>query len=54
MCHFKKEFSKEEDCIMEETLQYSFQRDQKLEELENDMFQHVHLENNILFPRLKK
>lgn len=27
---------------------------QKIEELENDMFQHVHLENNILFPRLKK
>lgn len=25
---------------------------QKLEELESDVFQHVHLENNILFPRL--
>lgn len=27
---------------------------QKLEELEADMFQHVHLENNIMFPRLAK
>lgn len=27
---------------------------QKLEELEADMFQHIHLENNILFPRLSK
>ena len=27
---------------------------QKLEELEDDMFQHIHLENNILFPRLEK
>lgn len=26
---------------------------QKLQELEADMFQHVHLENNILFPRLR-
>lgn len=25
-----------------------------LEELESDMFQHIHLENNILFPRLRK
>jgi regulator of cell morphogenesis and NO signaling len=25
---------------------------QKLEELEDDMFTHVHLENNIMFPRL--
>lgn len=26
---------------------------QKLQELESDVFQHIHLENNILFPRLK-
>ncbi|MBP2019829.1 regulator of cell morphogenesis and NO signaling [Symbiobacterium terraclitae] len=26
---------------------------QKLQELEADMFQHVHLENNVLFPRLR-
>ncbi|MFA9559607.1 iron-sulfur cluster repair di-iron protein [Evansella sp. AB-rgal1] len=26
----------------------------RLEELESDMFQHVHLENNILFPRLQE
>lgn len=26
----------------------------KLEELENDIFQHVHLENNILFPRYQE
>lgn len=26
----------------------------RLEELESDMFQHVHLENNILFPRLEE
>lgn len=26
---------------------------QKLEELEADLFQHIHLENNILFPRLE-
>lgn len=26
---------------------------QMLEELESDMFQHIHLENNILFPRLR-
>lgn len=25
----------------------------KLEEMENDIFQHIHLENNILFPRLE-
>ncbi|MBC8081308.1 MAG: iron-sulfur cluster repair di-iron protein [Gorillibacterium sp.] len=25
---------------------------QKLEEMESDLFQHIHLENNILFPRL--
>ena len=24
----------------------------KLEEMESDIFQHIHLENNILFPRL--
>jgi regulator of cell morphogenesis and NO signaling len=27
---------------------------QKLEELESDLFQHIHLENNILFPRVLK
>ena len=27
---------------------------QKLEELEADLFQHIHLENNILFPRILK
>ncbi len=27
---------------------------QLLEELESDLFQHIHLENNILFPRLKE
>ncbi len=27
---------------------------QLLEELENDLFQHIHLENNILFPRLQR
>ncbi len=27
---------------------------QKLQQLEADMFQHVHLENNILFPRLER
>lgn len=26
----------------------------KLQEMENDIFQHIHLENNILFPRLAK
>ena len=26
----------------------------KLDELESDLFQHIHLENNILFPRLSK
>ncbi|MBF0707782.1 MULTISPECIES: iron-sulfur cluster repair di-iron protein [Bacillaceae] len=26
----------------------------KLEELESDLFQHIHLENNILFPRLER
>ena len=26
----------------------------KLQEMENDIFQHIHLENNILFPRLEK
>ena len=25
----------------------------KLDELETDLFQHIHLENNILFPRLE-
>lgn len=27
---------------------------QRLEELEADLFQHIHLENNLLFPRLQK
>lgn len=27
---------------------------EKLEELESDLFQHIHLENNILFPRLEQ
>jgi regulator of cell morphogenesis and NO signaling len=27
---------------------------EKLQELESDMFQHIHLENNILFPRLRE
>lgn len=27
---------------------------QKLQEVEKDLFQHIHLENNILFPRLRK
>ena len=27
---------------------------QKLEELESDMFQHIHLENNVLFPRVSR
>lgn len=26
----------------------------KLEELENDLFEHIHLENNIMFPRIEK
>lgn len=26
----------------------------KLQEMENDIFQHIHLENNILFPKLEK
>lgn len=37
-----------EDACHTYTLTY-----QKLEQLENDMFQHIHLENNILFPRLE-
>ncbi|WP_202903256.1 hemerythrin domain-containing protein, partial [Gorillibacterium massiliense] len=27
---------------------------QKLEALESDLFQHIHLENNILFPRIER
>lgn len=27
---------------------------QRLEDLESDLFQHIHLENNLLFPRLQK
>jgi len=27
---------------------------EKLEEIEKDLFKHIHLENNILFERLKK
>ncbi|MBR8661056.1 iron-sulfur cluster repair di-iron protein [Brevibacillus sp. NL20B1] len=27
---------------------------QKLEELESDLFEHIHLENNVLFPRVKR
>jgi regulator of cell morphogenesis and NO signaling len=33
------------------TYQYTFH---KLQELESDLFQHIHLENNILFPNAKK
>ncbi|QSO46028.1 iron-sulfur cluster repair di-iron protein [Alicyclobacillus mengziensis] len=33
------------------TYSYTFQ---KLAELEEDMFRHVHLENNVLFPRLER
>lgn len=33
------------------TYAYTFQ---KLEEVEGDMFTHVHLENNVLFPRLQR
>lgn len=38
-----------EDACRTYTLTY-----QKLSELEADMFEHVHLENNVLFPRLRQ
>lgn len=41
------DFTAPEDGCNTYRLTYS-----KLEELENDTFQHIHLENNILFPRL--
>lgn len=44
-----KDYALPEDACNTYRLTY-----QKLEELENDTFQHVHLENNILFSRLKK
>lgn len=43
------DFTAPEDGCNSYRLTYS-----KLEELENDTFQHIHLENNILFPRLVK
>lgn len=36
-----------EDACRTYTLTY-----QKLEEMESDLFQHIHLENNVLFPRV--
>ncbi|MCF6094296.1 iron-sulfur cluster repair di-iron protein [Microaerobacter geothermalis] len=44
-----KDYQLPDDACMSYQLTY-----QKLEELENDLFQHVHLENNILFPRWLK
>ena len=43
------EFQAPEDACTTYRLTY-----QKLEALEGDLFQHIHLENNILFPRLLK
>lgn len=43
-----KDFELPEDACNTYRITYD-----KLEELENDTFQHVHLENNILFPRIK-
>ena len=37
-----------EDACRTYTLTY-----QKLEEMESDLFQHIHLENNVLFPRVR-
>jgi regulator of cell morphogenesis and NO signaling len=42
-----KDYYIPEDACKSYTLTYL-----KLEELESDMFQHIHLENNILFPRI--
>lgn len=43
-----KDFEIPEDACNSYRITYG-----KLEELENDTFQHVHLENNILFPRFR-
>ncbi|MGM0878139.1 MAG: iron-sulfur cluster repair di-iron protein [Bacillota bacterium] len=44
-----KDFQLPEGACTTYTLTYL-----KLDELESDLFQHIHLENNIMFPRLRK
>lgn len=49
MRRVSKDYALPEDACRTYTLSFS-----KLEELEADMFQHIHLENNVLFERLRQ